>query len=69
MKFTTNKLAEITNTKRDAAYALMVYLKAAGLAQEAGTVEKPAGAKGRAESLYEIDLSSVAEHFKKLGEK
>lgn len=69
MKFTTNKLAEITNTQREAAYGLLIYLKAVGLAQEAGTVEKPAGAKGRAESLYEIDLGSVAEHFKKLGEK
>ena len=69
MKYTTNKLAETTNTKREAAYALLVYLKAAGLAQEAGAVEKPVGVKGRAEMLYEIDLSSVSEHFKKLSEK
>lgn len=69
MKITTKSLAELTNTQRDAAYGLLIYLKAAGLAQEAGTVEKPVGAKGRAEVLYEIDLGVISEHFKKLGEK
>lgn len=63
MKMTIKDLARSAGVEREAAYGLMTYLKAAGLAKEAGAVEKPAGVKGRAEGLYELELSSVAAHF------
>jgi hypothetical protein len=66
MKITVKQFATAAGVKREAAYGLISYLKEAGLAKEAGAVEKEPGAKGRAEGLYELELSSVAAHFELL---
>jgi hypothetical protein len=66
MKATTTEIARAAKVERQAAYGLVTYLKALGLAKEAGTVAKEPGAKGRAENIYEIDGDAVVEHFKGL---
>ena len=69
MKVTIKDLGRSAGVEREAAYGLVTYLKAAGLAKEAGAVEKPAGAKGRAEGLYEVEFAKVVAHFEELKAK
>lgn len=57
--FTIQQVAERTGVSKEAAYGLVTFLKAKGLATEAGKIPQPAGKKGQGQNLYEMD-SDVA---------
>lgn len=62
-RFTISDLMQKNNLDRDAASALAQYLRVAGLSKSVGSVAKPAGQKGRGETIYEHDATVTKKHL------
>jgi hypothetical protein len=64
MQTSKSQFAAQNHLTPDAAYLLLSYLVAIGIAKNIGMVPKAPGAKkGRSETLYELDADRAREHF------
>lgn len=57
MRLTIIQTATKLGVERDAAYNLIKFLEAAGLAKKTGDVVKVEGAKGKGADVYEFDAA------------
>jgi len=65
-RFTSRDLAKANNISREAASALIQYLRQAALVTNVGSVAKVEGQKGRSEALYEGDAVKISAHLSAL---
>lgn len=71
MRLTVNQTAAKLGVERDAAYSLIKFLEATGLAKKTGDVLKAEGAKGKGADIYEFDNAVLAgriDLLKKIGD-
>lgn len=60
MKFTLVQLMEANNMEKDAAYALVTFLRKQGVLDDIGSAPRKEGMKGRAEIVFGGDPKKVA---------
>lgn len=71
MRLTVNQTAAKLGVERDAAYSLIKFLEAVGLAKKTGDVLKAEGAKGKGADIYAFDstvLTGQIDLLKKIGD-
>ncbi len=66
IRITVGDLAKANGISREAATAMIQYLRHAGLIVNIGTVARPEGQKGRGESLYQGYAERISAHLSAL---